>query len=149
MTAPLTTWTCDTCGQEISNAKDGYVVWRATSAANPKADYRIVHQNKNGSTCDPGAQGGYQRSQALPDFLGPDGLATLLAMLSPGPLKGPASEPDIRDLDEWVDFVRRVQTPWYEQARTRFDDDQIQQDYADSNETWPYLPDTLHRIAQS
>lgn len=151
MPTPLTTWTCDTCGQEISRAEDGYVVWRPTSAASPQAGYRIVHKNNgNGTTCDPGSQNGYQASRALPDFLGPDGLAALLAMLSPGPLKGPAGgDLEVRDLDEWVDLVRRVQTPWYEQARVRFQDEQIQQDHADSNETWPYLPDTLRRIAEA
>lgn len=97
--------------------------------------------------CDPGGAHGYLSSMDLQHFLGPDGLALLLSWLSVGPLKGGGSGPCVADLDEFVDFVRRVQTPYYEEARPHFGDEHTYYWLGDANEYHPYLPETLQDIA--
>ncbi len=144
---PLTTWTCDTCREEITAPDLGIVVWRADGAFKAY-DFKIVHQSGvNGQGgCDPGAGAGYVSNLNLPFLLGENGLAYLLSMLSAGPLKGGGGI-TVSDLDGFVDLTRRLQTPWYEQARARFGDEDVQIDLADASEVFPYLPETLKEIA--
>jgi len=42
-------------------------------------------------------------------------------------------------LDEYVDLVRRVQTPHYEEARLRFSDEKTRHWLSDVNEYYPWL----------
>lgn len=71
----------------------------------------------------------------------------LLSWLSDGPLKGGNSRSQVVNLNEYVDLVRRVQTPYYEEARPRFDEEKIRDAYGDANECAPYRPDNLREIA--
>jgi hypothetical protein len=57
--------------------------------------------------------------------------------------RGPRSS--IPDLDEFVDFIRRVQIPY---ARVRFKHPQVREDFRDSGEFLPYRPETLKRISE-
>lgn len=53
-------------------------------------------------------------------------LAMLLSWLSHGPLVGPSETmPEVHDFDEYVNLVRRLHTPYYEEARGRFSDDDM------------------------
>ena len=52
----------------------------------------------------------------------------------------------VNDFDEFVDFIRRVQTPFYEQARRHFSNEDVLDEYCDSNEHLPYLPEELKDI---
>jgi hypothetical protein len=69
---------CDVCGDRIA-AKDGYVVWKTTDDLK-SSGFKIIHQGR----CD---RRDYPASAALSDFLGPEGVAQLLAFLSLGPIK--------------------------------------------------------------
>jgi hypothetical protein len=53
-----------------------------------------------------------------------------------------------KDIDEFVNFVRRVQVSYYEEARTRFENEDLLRDLADSNELSPYLSKNLKGIIQ-
>jgi len=137
-------WYCDVCGESINDVKDGYVIWKS-DAQLKSHDFKIIHRQK----CDIKQ---YPSSAALEDFIGVDGLAKLLSMLSLGPIKenlGAGKHRDIADTDEFVDFVRRVQTPNYEEARRKFGDPDLLDDFSDSNEIAPYLQERLQRIIQS
>lgn len=140
MPSPLTTWTCDTCGDPV-DAEEGYVIWKDT--AGQAHDFRIIHKKR----CD---DKDLQSSLPLADLIGPAGLAKLLSFLSYGRLEQMKAEPArpdrIGDIDEFVDFVRRVQTPYYEQARPLFSDYQVQERMADWNEVAPYLPEELEKL---
>lgn len=141
MSEPLSKWKCDVCGGFIESADDGYVLWK--SDANHRSyGFKIIHQGK----CD---NHSYPLSAALSDFLGPRGLTTLLAMLSLGPVAKNLSRPthcDVADLDEFVDFVRRVQIPYYEEARPCFNNLDLLRAYSGANEICPYLPEELAGI---
>lgn len=139
MSEPLSQWYCDVCGELIDRAEDGYVLWK-TDGDLLGFDFKIIHKVR----CD---RGGYPCSNALDQFLGFDGLTYLMGFLSVGPIKAAQSQSRVRDLDEFVDFVRRVQIPWYEEARRRFDDEEVQLDYQDGTESAPYRQDALRGIA--
>lgn len=136
-------WYCDVCGQKIQNSNDGYVIWKTQPNAH---GFKIIHQGK----CD--LQGNYIASAALDDFLGANGLAYLLTKLSYGVIAknlGATPHCDITDFDEYVDFIRRVQTPSYEEARRRFSNPNLISDYSDANELLPYTQSELERIIKT
>lgn len=137
---PLTKWRCDRCGDLIESAQKAYVTWSTLSAG--AGDFTIIHQGK----CDDGRK---HSSAALEDFLGADGLARLTAMMSYGPLRGGEHKPSIADMDEFTDFIRRVQLPHYEEARPYFGAEDVRSDLSDSNEVRPYRQDILQRIAST
>ncbi|MGW6449519.1 hypothetical protein [Lentzea sp. NPDC055074] len=151
---PLETWSCDVCGGPITSAQnDGLVVWRTRQDDGRYIDYdfKIVHKtiesDPDPRRCDPGSAAGYSGNLDLPLLLGADGLTWLLSMLSNGPLAGGGGR-NVADLDEYVHLVRRLQTPYYEEARVKFNDEDTHHWLSDANEVLPYLPDTLRRIAE-
>jgi hypothetical protein len=139
MDKPLTQWYCDVCGEPIDTPDRAYVIWKSDPADQHRDhSFKIIHQKR----CD---RDDHHLSAELKDFLGADGLAKLLSMVSYGPLKDSKSA-GVKDMDEWVDFVRRCQIPYYEEARRRFHDPDIQEDLYDANEVFPYLTDSLKSI---
>ena len=142
MIAPLTQWTCDGCGQDVSGP-DGQLTFR-NEAAEPflAYEFRIVHP----SSCQRANDNAV--TEELHTYLGEDGLTRLLAYLTAGP--GRAREPGlaVRDIDEFVDLIRRLHTPYYEQARERFTDPQIAQALRSDDRWHPYRPANLRRLAE-
>ena len=144
MDQPLTEWYCDVCGEKITNVKDGYVTWKST-AAHKAHDFIIIHQGKCDDQRNPS-------SNALEDFVGVAGLTYLLSMLSLGTVmhtQGQAPHCRVADTDEFVDFVRRVQTPYYEEARRKFSSHRLLNHYAGANEVAPYQEQDLKYIIQT
>jgi hypothetical protein len=137
MDQPFRRFYCDVCGKPIDDLKRGYVIWKTDGPDHREHSFKIIHQK----VCD---QKDYGASMPLMDYLGPDGLSRLLAFLSYGPLaqtsekeKGPA------DMDEFVDLVRRLQIPHYEEARRKFSDEKVQHYHQGNNQVAPYLGDSL------
>jgi hypothetical protein len=138
MDHPLTTWYCDECGAKLGQA-GGYVIWKD----GPAPDFKIIHRGD----CDP--KGDYDCSAALIDYLGPSGASRLMAMLTAGPLRDRQTRSrSFSDLDAFVDLFRRLQVPYYEEARTYFEDPEVRADYADANEIAPYMPDRLQALIE-
>ncbi len=138
-----TSWYCDVCRELIDSPKDGYVIWK-NDAQMRHYDFKIIHQEE----CD---RGNHTSSCAIEDFLGEDGLARLLSHLSLGPIMKHRGEPPVcraLDTDEFVDLIRRVQTPFYEEARQHFRNGDLRNDLSDANEVAPYLQETLKKIAE-
>ena len=144
MDNPLTKWNCDVCGEKIEDAKEGYVIWKTKELKSHS--FKIIHKTK----CDLDKKH-YMSSTALENFLGENGLVCLLSKLSIGPIKkhiGEGSHCSAADIDEFVDFIRRVQTLFYEEARCNFGNPDLLEDYSDANEISPYLPDRLEKIVK-
>ncbi len=146
MLMPLSQWYCDVCDQIIKKPEDGYVVWKCDKDL-LNSDFRIVHQSR----CD------YRRdiyisSMPLKSFLGHDGRSYLLSFLSLGPVKFNISRESCasaKDLDQFVDFFRRVQVPYYEEARRKFASSNLLHDFSDANEFSPYTAEALRQIIQT
>jgi hypothetical protein len=144
MLKPLKQWICDACGEVIENSENGYVIWRR-DADYLNYDFKVIHKAK----CDDKS---YSSSLAVDLFLGEQGLTRLMSYLTPGPLKirgGSASRVGVKNMDEFVDLIRRFQSPYYEEARRHFEDEAVYEDYADANEILPYLPASLKSIVET
>lgn len=145
---PLKEFICDVCGEVIKDIDDGYVVWRSDRDHDRlQYDFKIIHQRD----CDDRTCG---NSMPLKKFLGIDGLSYLLTFYSLGPLKTLPLSKEFRSKnrilnnDEFIDFIRRVQIPYYEEARQYFSKREVLEDYSDSNEYYPYLPHNLKKIIE-
>jgi hypothetical protein len=141
MLKPLGEWICDRCGKIIQSPIEGYGIWDTIENGQP-CNFRIVHQSPCGVCVAKG-------SMDLTSFVGPDGLELLLAFLSHGAIKCKTEENSMfppSDMDNFVDFFRRVQTPYYEEARTKFNNPDLLTDFSDEDELRPYLTSTLKKI---
>lgn len=142
MDQPLKKWYCDNCGNRL-NAEEGYAVWK-TDDDHKAHSFRIIHNSK----CDTDKSFSYV---ALSKFLGENGLSYLLSKLSLGKLKlliNKETFTQISKFDEFVDFFRRLQTPYYEEARLHFQSETTQEKHYDSDECLPYFPEQLKKIIQ-
>lgn len=134
-------WICDGCGDEISSAADGYVLWATTD--NGASGFRIIHQGG----CDDRS---LPNSMPLDSYIGLQGVTHLMTFLSVGPVKLQGdltgNSVSVASTDEFADFVRRVQVPGYEQVRARYVDHDVQERLADANEWYPYTLETINRM---
>ena len=128
-------WICDTCGQIIEKARDGWVQWRTPEAETAPSlqqenrqkpigqDLQLVHHvpasplpTKRGEKF--GCQFDYRDPKFmvsdldLESFLGPDGLMQLLAMIAEG---------DVRRT-EVLEMIKRLHIPGYEHTRMRLEE---------------------------
>jgi hypothetical protein len=131
-------WICDVCGKEIETAERGYVIWKS-ERAKPYHSWKIIHRGE----CD---LDDHDCSAALVDFLGVEGLNVALSYLDAGPFATAGRGPSIPNLKEFVDFIRRVQIPYYDLARVRFDNPGVIDDFRD-HEVQAFTPERCKQIA--
>ena len=142
MTAPLSCWRCDNCGEPIDRLQDGYVVWH--SRYGKVDDLNIIHKGR----CNDGS---HVSSAELSRFLGPEGLSFALSLVSAGPIRlagGHESPRTPANLDAFVDFLRRVQVPYYEEARPKFGEPTVREAYRSMSDFGPYRVDALKSISE-
>lgn len=137
---PLTQWRCDVCKKAIEQAGDGYLTWH-TASGRPHS-FQLIHHVR----CDDNEA---SHSAALADYLGADGLTRLMAFLSYGPLRSESTPAGPRDMNEFADLVRRLQVPYYEEARVHFSNYDVRENRSDWNEHKPYMVDELKKLAES
>ncbi len=147
----LKQWVCDVCGEIIEKSSDGYVIWKA-DLNNKYYDFKIVHQCRRDSMgniagCDNLRE--YPLSAHLPNFLGKRGLVYLLSFIDVGAMHSPDNlYTYVKDMREFTEFFKRLQIPYYEEARLYWNK-AIADGYFDgANEIWVYLPFTLQRLIE-
>ena len=97
---PLTRWTCDDCGHDVSST-NGLLTFRNDPTEPFLAyEFRIMHT----SGCQPDSDNTV--TDELESYLGEDGLAALLAYLTAGPGQADEHGIAVRDMDEFVDLIR-------------------------------------------
>lgn len=125
MLIPLKQWICDTCGEIIELPEHGWLEWRQDER-HKAFDFKIVHH----VTYSPrGPHGNCYQSNELHNhltrFVGEDGLPHLLCLLDEGVHIGLGPDchscPQVKDIGEWMELIRRLQVPYYEEARQYFD----------------------------
>jgi len=133
------TWRCDLCGGPVF-VEDGYVIWNSSGK---DRDFRIVHQSR----CDDKS---LDSSMALGDLVGVEGIASLLSLLTVGPLayvsEGASPDKNV-SLTDFADLFRRLHVPNYERARQHFDDSRVREFVGGRNERAMYMPSELAEIA--
>jgi hypothetical protein len=135
-------WYCDVCGELISTPEEGYVIWNVDEE-HLDHGFLVIHNGK----CD---NPKYPSSIALADLVGPDGLSHLMAFLSVGSLRADPdypTKPSIANIDDFVDLVRRLHVPHYEEARRHFDNGGVREAMSDANEYYPYVGKVMQKIA--
>lgn len=142
-------WYCDSCHQTITDPNNSLVVWREDKEHH-EGDFLVVHK---GNKCDPGSHGrdDYPMSQEIAAFQGWDGQAYLLSMLSDGPfhmrVRSTSGGQLPKDMHQFVDLFRRVQTPYYEEARRHFKCEAVREEFGDAGTDQVYRPESLRWIA--
>lgn len=119
------TWICDSCGEEIREAGDGRVEWlmRRLGTRHEGRRLRLVHrsdfrritpfgdvEHPKKEACE--REGFILNDLPLKDFLGADGLMTLLSWIAKGELP----------VHEILELTKRLHIPGYEWARPHFND---------------------------
>jgi hypothetical protein len=120
----LPVWTCDTCGEPIKSVNDGWVEWIEFDRGDGRRaarNLRLVHHQPASPRAPDGSCQFNERAQyardhgivcdlSLDEFVGTDGLISLLEMVSEG--RHPT--------EEVLTLIQRLHVPGYEQARHHF-----------------------------
>jgi len=142
---PLEEWICDTCG-EVVDIDGGWVEWLSGSAtaAGPHS-FRIVHHR---ASCFRHTHAFDRADSHLSSFLGAPGLQLFLSMLDVGPLLDPsaADRPPEPEMRSFVEAIRRLHLPYYEEARQYIADAHSDGCFDDQNEVSVFLPETCKAI---
>ena len=151
-----TNWFCDTCGEVINNAEEGWLEWIHDYRGDGKHhSFRITHHssysplNKDhqGEGCYKYGNTPGRMDNHLDIFLGSKGLVYLMSKLDVGPLHQPTEkEPGVRSIREWCEIVRRLHLPYYEEARRYWALAKEDGFFDEANEVWIYSPETLKKI---
>ncbi|GEA17755.1 hypothetical protein [Moorella sp. E306M] len=147
---PLRQWICDTCGEVIQKPEDGYVQFHQDENGNYD-DFIIVHHYSASPLKGKFEKGCYRYDLDLDlkHFLGEKGLVRLLSLIDVGQHINPKlDKPRASNIRKWVNFVRRLQTPYYEEARLYWELAEQDGFFDGANEVWPYLPDTLKELIE-
>ncbi|MEG6549577.1 hypothetical protein V6C53_04975 [Desulfocurvibacter africanus] len=153
MLVPLQQWVCDSCGGIIEKPEDGWLEWLHKKEGLGYHGFRIVHHasasprapHRNCYTYN-------DRRELLMDghlhwYVGECGLPSLLSKLEIG--KYHSKEPlcMIGDMRNYIDTMRRLLIPYYEEARLYLDEAWAEE-YSGTNEIGLYAPETLKRIIE-
>lgn len=147
-------WTCDVCRRIIENPRKGYVVWKYGDNYEEEGyfKYKILHpsglKDEYGEAYGCDYDRTYVYSSSLVDFVGDRGLVKLLGMIDVGPLHRSEYKEQIENIRDFLELFRRVQLPYYEEARFYWKDAYDDGYFDGANEIVPYFPSTLKDIIE-
>jgi hypothetical protein len=148
---PLKQWICDTCGEVIDGAENGFLEW-ITGDDRKAHDFHIVHHYPVSPRRDK-EEGCYQHEHAqgrrdshLNNFTDQNGLTTLLAFVDVGHLDSDDGGPWVRSAHEFAEIVRRLWVRHYEEARLYWSAAAADGVFDGANEISPYTQRTLKEI---
>ena len=86
----------------------------------------------------------YDADEPLENHLGEKGIASLLSQIDVGQhIYAEYQGPSVSNMRKWVDFFRRLHTPYYEEARIYWDKALNDGFFEGQTESAPYLPESL------
>ncbi|MBZ9633058.1 hypothetical protein [Clostridium sp. FP1] len=146
---PLKQWVCDKCGEVIKCPEDGYVQWNRKNSDLEIDDFVIVH-HKPASPMKNSRKACYiyDSDCDLKSFLGEKGIVELHGLLDPGQYHMPEYKTRVTNIRNWSDFYKRLQLPYYEEARRYWNRAMNDGYFGDSNEIYIYLPENLKRMIE-
>jgi len=159
MLEPLKEFICDGCGEVITDIKDGWVEWldkfNEEKGKHVEYGFRIVHHtsvspkkgySQYGCSKYPNHIG--CNDTYLASFLNNNnGMAHILSLLDVGPYRDKNfTGPRIEDIREYVEFMRRLLIPHYEEARMYWNDALADDFFRDDNEIGIYSVNNLKRL---
>ena len=121
---PLEQWYCDSCGKLIGNKEDGYLEWLHTSGEMGDQHAYVITHNKRACLYDQRTLFKEHNLSSsgthIESFLGADGLLNLLADIE---------DNMVRDNSEIIEIIKRLHTPYYEEARTYVSEAEIDNEF--------------------
>ncbi|HET7000504.1 MAG TPA: hypothetical protein VFI33_04320 [Puia sp.] len=152
MLKPLEQFYCDTCDMLIEKVDDGAVEWKDKSEApegrHLSGSFRICHNTKTKNCYQP-ERTGYNNNSALSKFLGEEGYIQLLDFIDRGSrIDKNYSGTRISDMREYVEFVKRLTIPHYEEARHYWDEAQQDGFFDNIGEHKYFLKETLTELIE-
>lgn len=150
----LKQWVCDECRELIRKPEEGYVEW-LTDENDIRYGFRIVHHAPVSSRHPDGNCYRYTGKcgscdSSLEQFLGAGGIVKMLSFINLGSLHDDFNtEPKIKSSGEWVEFFKRLQVPYYEEARLYWHEAKEDGFFDGANEIKSYLPETLKELIES
>lgn len=120
MLKPLSQWCCDSCGGIIDGPMEGHVEWYTTHRTRKTSGCRIVHMSREcaSDAAEQAALGRTATVISLDRVVGRRGMACLLKRI--GEVVG-LGWAETADGQAFVELMRRVQLPYYEEARLFWD----------------------------
>jgi hypothetical protein len=111
---PLAKWQCDNCQQPVTG-ETGFLEWiEEEDLSKPLARRFYIVHNKIG--CLHHSEHVGRRDNHLHYYLGTDGLQKLLEIAG----NAARGKRAVSDMIEFVEIIRRLQVPYFEQARLHF-----------------------------
>ena len=151
---PLQQWICDYCGKVISTPEDGSLEW-LDDQQHRAHGFKIIHRLP-ASPRKLAREEGCCHYRKHPDeskcglktYLGTNGLVHLLAFLDVASDDAENKGPWVRNMREFVELFRRVQLPYYEEARLYWSDAEADDLFDGANQVSPYLEPALKDIVE-
>ena len=155
---PLEQFICDTCGNIIENPEHGTVMWKYKTVNHQRVqyDFKIVHhfihsplvKDAGKNRCDPDE---YPATTKLTDFLSSvehsNSLIHILGFLDNGvAIQKEFKGVNVENIREYVEFIRRVTLPYYDEARQYWNDAILEGAFGGYNEYIIYTPEILQKI---
>jgi hypothetical protein len=156
MLEPLKQFICDTCHQVINSPEDGWIEWISKFSEDKERieshSFRIVHHHSTSPQATPYNEGCYQHSRKigrsdshLHHFLDENyKMANILTFLDIGPYHDPDYKTtEITDMRQYVETVRRITIPHYEEARLYWEHAKEDGYFNGANQLWIYGVENL------
>lgn len=149
----LRQWVCDECGELIRKPEEGYVEWLVDDK-HIRYGFRIVHHalaspRQLDGNCYRYTDERGRRDMDLEQFLGAGGIVKMLSFINMGSLHDDFdAKPRIKSSGEWVKLFKRLQVPYYEEARLYWDKAEEDGFFDGANEIASYLPETLKELIE-
>lgn len=161
MLVPLKQFICDTCGEIIDKPEEGWIEWISKldfdKGTREIHSFNIVHHYSYSPLATHTNEGCYQHQgklgrsdNHLNHFINDDyKMANILRFLDIGPYLNPDYKgTDITDMRQYVETVRRLTIPYYEEARLYWQRALDDGYFQDASELWIYGVSNLKRLIE-
>ncbi len=160
MLEPLKQFICDKCHQVIETPEDGWVEWldstNELTGNSSRHGFKIVHRSirdengKRKATRCYFYDGYAERcDNHLEEILGRRKMEFITGFLDPGVnIQDEFNGPGVSNIREYVEFIRRLTLPYYEEARLYFTDAKNNSEFEGRHEMSAYTPEFLMQIIE-
>lgn len=149
MLEPLKQWYCDGCGGIINSSEDGYLEWIGPIGA-PEG-FKVIHNTGGPSgSCSHYVKHRYLKDMPLTHYTGENALAALLPFFDVGEYLDPDGNSlnNLKDQREFVELIKRLLIPYYEDARLHFHEASYDGLFDGANEVTVSQPRLMKEIAE-
>ncbi|NQY79018.1 MAG: hypothetical protein HRT47_01775 [Candidatus Caenarcaniphilales bacterium] len=131
----------------IVSPDEGYLEWVGGVGIKDHS-FKIIHHKHECQRKEKDLPNGFIKDGSLSRYLGVENLQNLYTLLHPGPLYGKGKGILVEDINEYMEILRRLTIPYYEEARIYWPLAEEDGFFCDVNEVYPCLVSTLKLIIE-